>query len=271
MPAEEHATSLITYAVEKYLGPTIDSLVGAPYAQWLEGLVKGHPDLAHFMGLGTFVTPGHLAIPDHVVMATFVLLLLFVAIPILKRNLSIAKPSHGQQILELIIQALRSMLDDVVGPNSYRFMPIIGMFAVYIFTANIMGVIPGLTAPTSSINVTLGLGALSFLYYNFAGIREHGVKYVAHFFGPVAFLAPMMLIIELFSHVFRPVSLSIRLFGNMHGEHILGGVFVNQLVGYPFLIPVPVMALGLFTVLLQTYIFIMLSMVYISGAVAHEH
>jgi F-type H+-transporting ATPase subunit a len=204
-------------------------------------------------------------------MATFVLLLLVVLIPLLRRGLSVHRPSHGQQTLEMLVSALRDMLDDVVGHHSHRFLPLIGTFAVFIFVSNFMGLLPGLTAPTSNLNVTFSLGIFSFLYYNTQGFKESGVKYLAHFLGPVAFMAPLMLVIELFSHMFRPVSLAVRLYGNMNGEHILGGVFLNNLGPYPFLYPVLVMALGLFTCLLQSYIFVMLSMVYIAGAVAHEH
>jgi F-type H+-transporting ATPase subunit a len=152
-----------------------------------------------------------------------------------------------------------------------KYLPLIGTFAVFIFACNFMGMLPGFTAPTSNLNVTLALGICSFLYYNLQGVKEQGLgKYLQHFMGPVLMLAPLMIVIEIFSHMFRPVSLAIRLYGNMNGEHILGGVFLEKLAQPPLLFPVPVMALGLFVVFLQSYIFIMLSMVYIAGAVAHD-
>ena len=271
MPSGHHEISVVTYLAQKVLHPVLESGAVQHYAEWVEGMEETRPGLAKFMGLGSFVEHGQVSLPDHAVMLTFVVVLLMILVPLLRKGLSIDRPRHGQQVLELVVEALRGMLDDVVGHGGRKYLPIIGNFAVLIFCCNFMGLLPGLTAPTASLNVTLALGALSFLYYNTAGFRESGVKYLAHFWGPVAFLGPLMLVIEAFSHVFRPVSLAIRLYGNMSGEHILGGVFLNDLGAYPIIYPVPVMGLGLFTVFLQSYIFVMLSMVYVAGAVAHDH
>lgn len=268
MPAEEHEVSVLTYLVQQCLGPVLDTSYG-PYVQ---RLVPTNPGLAKFLGYGSFVHEGGAVhVPDQVVMVTFVFLLLIVLIPILKGKLSINRPALGQQILELLVSSIKGMLHDVIGHHSEKYLPAIGNFAVFIFVGNFMGLLPGLTAPTSNLNVTFSLGLMSFLFYNAQGFRESGIKYLAHFWGPIMWMGPLMLVIELFSHFFRPVSLAIRLYGNMSGEHILGGVFLGKLLTYPILIPVPVMALGLFTCLLQSYIFVMLSMVYIAGAVAHEH
>ncbi|MFN7972872.1 MAG: F0F1 ATP synthase subunit A [Acidobacteriota bacterium] len=267
MPAEEHESSVLTHVAQTYLGPVLDRT----YGQYVESLVGKNDGLAKFMGEGSFVHHGQVHLPDQVVMSTFVLLLLVVLIPLLKGKLSLARPGHGQQVLEMIVSSIKGMLHDVIGHHSDRYLNVIGNFAIFIFVGNFMGMLPGLTAPTANINVTFALGLTSFLYYNAQGFRESGVKYLAHFWGPIMWMGPLMLVIEIFSHFFRPVSLAIRLYGNMSGEHILGGVFLNKLLGAPLLIPVPVMALGLFTCLLQSYIFVMLSMVYIAGAVAHDH
>lgn len=271
MPSDSHEISVITYATQKVIAPLLHSQPAANYAAWVEGMEETSPGLAKFMGLGSFVTGGQVHVPDHIVMAVFVALSLVAMVTLLRRGLSVEKPGHGQQVLELIVEALRAMLDDVIGHNGRKFIAVIGTFGLFIFAGNFMGLLPGLTAPTGNLNVTLALGVFSFAYYNYLGFKDQGVKYLAHFLGPVMFLAPLMLIIEIFSHVFRPISLAIRLFGNMTGEHILGGVFLNDLMSVPLLIPVPVMALGLFVSFLQSYIFVMLSMVYIAGALAHEH
>lgn len=272
MPADHHEISVVTYVTEKLFGGLMQSEPVLGYAHWVEGLAKsGQTGKAAFFGWGSFVSEGHVAIPDHAVMATFALLVLVIGIPLMKKAMSIERPGDGQQVLELVVQAIRDMLDDVIGHHSHQYLPIVGAFAVFIFVCNFLGMLPGFTAPTANLNTTLALGLVSFLYYNLQGIKAQGLgKYLAHFMGPVAMIAPLMIIIEIFSHMFRPVSLAIRLYGNMNGEHILGGVFLNDLGSYPLLFPVPVMALGLFVVFLQSYIFIMLSMVYIAGAVAHD-
>ena len=265
---ETHEISVVTYAAEKILSPVMHSGPVMSYAAWVEGLNAENPALAKFMGWGSFVHEGHVAVPDHVVGVTFVAALLMIGIPLLRRTLTIDRPAHGQQILELIVDGLRGMLDDVIGHDGRRYIGVIGTFAIFIFMGNFLGLVPGMTAPTSYLNVTLALGLMSFLYYNLHGFREQGVvDYLKHFMGPVIFMAPLMLVIEIFSHVFRPISLAIRLYGNMSGEHTLGGVFLGLM---PLLAPVPVMALGLFVAFLQSYIFVMLSMVYIAGAVSHD-
>ncbi len=269
MPAEEHEEpSVLSYALEKVLGPALDGT----YAPWVERLHETNPGLAKFMGYDGFVHHGHVMLPDHIVMLLVALLLMMVLVPIIRGKLSLDAPSHAQQVGEVVVQTFINLLNDVVGHHSRRFLPVIGTFGLLIFVSNFMGMLPGLHAPTANLNVTFALGLCSFLFYNAQGFKEQGVvKYLAHFWGPIMWMGPLMFVIEIFSHMFRHISLAIRLYGNMNGEHILGNVFLESLTRYPLLIPVPVMALGLFTVLLQSYIFVMLSMVYIAGAVAHEH
>ena len=125
-----------------------------------------------------------------------------------------------------------------------------------------------LDRPTANPNVTFALAGISFFLYNLIGIRRHGLGYIKHFLGPIWWLAPLFFVVELVSHAARWLSLGLRLFGNMTGEHMVSGVF-NQLV--PLLVPLPVKPVPLFAAVIQTFIFIMLTTVYIAGAEAEEH
>lgn len=207
-------------------------------------------------------------VPDHVIMALLVLLLSSIVFPLLSRGFRRENPGSVQQFLEMIVGGLRALLDDIVGPHSERFLYIIGGFAVFIFVSNIFGLFFFLQPPTGNVNTTFGLGLLAFLYYNYVGIKTQGLgHYLAHFAGPIWWLAPLMFPIELIGHFARILSLGMRLFGNIFGEHTATGIFMGML---PFIVPWPMMGLGIFGAFLQTFVFIMLTMVYIGGAVATE-
>lgn len=207
-------------------------------------------------------------VPDHVVMALLVLLISAVVFPWISRNIRRDDPGGFQQFLELIVGGLKGLLREVVGPHSERFLYIVGGFAVFIFLSNIMGIFFFLQPPTGNVNTTFALSITAFLYYNWQGIRAQGPgHYLAHFAGPIWWLAPLMFPIELIGHFARILSLGMRLFGNITGEHTATGIFMGML---PFIVPWPMMGLGIFGAVLQTFVFIMLTMVYIGGAVATE-
>lgn len=212
---------------------------------------------------------GHAEVPDHLVMSFFVVtLLLAIFIPV---GLSLREeaPSRFQVFLEQLVGGLRGMIEAQVGHGAGdRYLALIGAFTLFIFTSNVMGLFFFLNPPTANVNVTFGLAGISFVLYNAIGIRKHGVHYIKHFLGPIWWLTPLFFVIELISHAARWLSLGLRLFGNMTGEHMVSGVF-NRLV--PLLAPLPIMALGLFAAVIQTFIFIMLTTVYIAGAEAEEH
>lgn len=208
------------------------------------------------------------AVPDHVIMALFVLLLSSIIFPLMSRRISKDNPGGFQQFLEVIVGGLKGLLHEVVGPHSERYLYIIGGFAVFIFLSNICGLFFFLQPPTGNINTTFGLSLTAFLYYNWQGIKAQGFgHYIAHFAGPIWWLAPLMFPIELIGHLARILSLGMRLFGNIFGEHTATGIFMGML---PFIVPWPMMGLGIFGSFLQTFVFIMLTMVYIGGAVAAE-
>jgi F-type H+-transporting ATPase subunit a len=149
-------------------------------------------------------------------------------------------------------------------------LPLIGTLAIYILLGNIIGLIPGFLSPTSNLNVTASCAICVFTYYNYQGIRTHGlVKYLKHFAGPVWWLSWLLFPVEIVSHMARPFSLSMRLFGNIFAEELIVSS-LNKYI-FPFLASVPVMFLALFASTIQAFIFILLTMVYISGAVEESH
>lgn len=202
-------------------------------------------------------------------MAFLVLLISAVFFPLAARSFRKENPGAVQNVLEAIVQGLRGLLDEVVGPGaSRRFLYIIGGLAAFIFVSNIMGLFFFLQPPTGNPNTTFGLATAAFLYYNYQGIRTQGLlHYLKHFVGPVWWLFIIMIPIEIISHFARILSLGMRLFGNIFGEHTATGIFMGML---PFIVPWPMMGLGIFGALLQTFVFIMMTMVYIGGAVAAE-
>jgi F-type H+-transporting ATPase subunit a len=207
-------------------------------------------------------------VPDHVIMALLVLLISMIVFPLMARRISRDNPSGFQQTLELVVGGLKALLQDIVGPHSEKFLYIIGGFASFIFISNLFGLFFFLQPPTGNPNTTFALSITAFLYYNYVGIRKQGLgHYLAHFAGPIWWLAPFMFPIELIGHFARILSLGMRLFGNIFGEHTATGIFMGML---PFVVPWPMMGLGIFGAFLQTFVFIMLTMVYIGGAVATE-
>ena len=210
-------------------------------------------------------------IPDHVIMAFLVLVISAVLFPLASRRYSRDNPGKLQHVLELVVYGLRDLLDDVVGHNGRRYLNIVGGFATFIFISNIFGLFFFLSPPTANTNTTFGLAICAFLYYNYEGIRTQGLgHYLAHFAGPVWWLAPLFFLIEMIGNFARILSLGMRLFGNIFGEHSATGVFMGML---PFVVPWPMMGLGIFGAFLQTFVFVMLLMVYLGGATgaAEEH
>ncbi len=174
-----------------------------------------------------------------------------------------------RNFFEIIAEQLYGMTESTLGHHDApRFFPLIGSLFIFIVVSNLMGLIPGFLPPTDNLNTTLALGVFVFIYYNIAGLRAHGLGYLKHFLGPVAFLAPLMVVIEIASHLFRPLSLALRLRGNIMGDHIVLGIF-SDLV--PIVVPIIFYGMGLFVALIQAFVFCLMTMVYISLSTAHDH
>ena len=206
------------------------------------------------------------AVPWYTVMFIIACLLSILVIWLLKRRLSHDEPSGQQQTLEVGVLAVRNLIVDVIGPHGVKYFPVVATFGVLILISNLMGFVPGLLAPTSSTSVTFALGISSFVYYNYIGIKENGLLgHLKHFMGPVLAIAPLLFIIELISNLVRPMSLGIRLFGNMFADEKVIESIASLKPPYTYwVVPVLLMPLGLFVAFIQTFIFIFLSMVYIS-------
>jgi F-type H+-transporting ATPase subunit a len=173
-------------------------------------------------------------------------------------------------MLELVVGGLKGLLHEIIGHHGDRYLYIVGAFAAFIFISNIFGLFFFLQPPTGNPNTTFALSISAFVYFNVEGIRRQGLgHYLAHFGGPVWWLSPVMFIIEMIGNFARILSLGMRLFGNIMGEHTATGIFMGML---PFVVPWPMMGLGIFGAFLQTFVFIMLTRVYIGGAIgAEEH
>jgi F-type H+-transporting ATPase subunit a len=241
----------IVQAVNAALGPMVASLLHA---------------------LGREVEPGHDVIPNYLVMAGLVVLAWTVLGLIARRSLSVDNPGRLQILLEDGVTAVQAMLRDYVGHKGPRYLALVTAMFVFILSGNLMGLIPGFMAPTSNINVTLGCALTVAVYYHVQGLKEQGVfNYLKHFAAPPGapiFLAPIMLPIEIISHLSRVLSLSLRLFGNIFGEELVILILFSIV---PFLVPLPMMFLGLVTASLQAFIFVLLTIIYLGGAVATEH
>ena len=211
-------------------------------------------------------------IPDYLAMLLLITLVLTIFSLIVRSRLSVENPGRLQIVLEDFVNGFHSLLDDFVGPKGRRYLPLVGSMFLLIWLSNLAGLVPGLMAPTSNLNVTLGCALTVWVFYHVQGVKEQGlVAYLKHFAvppgSPVA-MAPLMLIIELISHVARVMSLTLRLFGNIFGEELVI-IILASLV--PFVVPLPMMFLGLLTGTLQALIFVILTMVYLGAAVTVEH
>ena len=203
----------------------------------------------------------------HVLM-TFVVVLLVLFIGTIASKQRNEIPGKSQNFFELLVSAIYGMADDVMGKEGRPFVPLIFAIGLYVLFANVLGLLPGFLSPTANLNTTAAPAIIVFLVYNLIGIKKHGAGYIKHFMGPVAALAPLMIIIEIIGHLSRPVSLSMRLFGNIFGEDLVIAILFMLV---PFLVPLPMYFMGIFTSILQAYVFMMLSMIYISGALEEAH
>jgi len=173
-----------------------------------------------------------------------------------------------RNIFEVVVQTIYGQVRGIIGPKGDQYVWLIGGLFFYIFVCNILGIFPGFEPPTGNINTNLAMALIVFLGYNYYGFKEHGVKYLKQFAGPVLWLAPLMFVIEMLSHLFRPMSLSIRLFGNMFGDHMVLNIFAGLV---PLLVPMIFIVLGIVVSLIQAFVFAVLATVYIALAVSHDH
>jgi len=205
---------------------------------------------------------------QHVTHSWFIMILMIMGATFLARGIQML-PRQGQNLLEMTIETLENFMVDITGPEGRAFFPFIATIFLYIFLCNLIGLVPGFFSPTANINTTLSMALCTFVLTHAIGIKFHGVKYIKHFLGPVWALAPLMLVIEGIGHLARVMSLSVRLFGNIFGkEKILGVLF--GLWGL-YLVPLPILFLGILVSLIQAVVFMLLAIVYFTGAMEEGH
>ena len=174
-----------------------------------------------------------------------------------------------QNLLESMVEVIVKLIGDTMGGEKARdFLFVIGSLVFFILPCNLSGLIPGFSPPTDNVNTTAACALTVFALTHYFGWKEHGAKYLRQFTGPFLWLSPLMIPIELIGHLARPLSLTLRLFGNIMGDHMVATIFIMLA---PLVVPIPIAFLGLFVAFVQTFVFILLSMAYFSGAVSHDH
>lgn len=206
-------------------------------------------------------------VPAHVAYSWFIMAALALLSYFATRRLDIY-PHKLQNVMEAVLSSIDTFLTDTVGHEGRKYFPLVATIGLYILSCNLLGLLPGFESPTSNINTTASVAIVVFFMTHIIGVRTHGMKYLKHFMGPIWWLSPLMFIIELIGHFARPLSLTMRLFGNIKGEDI---VLAVVLLLVPALVPLPVFVLMIFTSLIQTVVFMLLSMMYIAGALEEAH
>ncbi len=177
-------------------------------------------------------------------------------------------PGGFQNFMEVVIDGIENMIVETMGEHGRSFFPLIATLAIFILVSNLIGLIPGFYPPTANINTTAACAVIVFLSTHAVGIKHHGAGYLKHFLGPIWWLAPVMFFIEIIGHLSRPVSLTLRLFGNMNGHELVLMIFFGLA---PFLVPLPMMLMGVLVSFIQAFVFMLLAMIYIHGSLEEAH
>ena len=177
-------------------------------------------------------------------------------------------PGGLQNFMEVVIGGIENMIVETMGEHGRPFFPLIATLAIFILVSNLIGLIPGFFPPTANINTTAACAVVVFVMTHVVGVKEHGVKYIKHFMGPIIWLAPMMFFIEIIGHFSRVISLTLRLFGNMNGHELVLMIFFGLA---PFMVPLPMMLMGVLVSCIQAFVFMLLAMIYIQGSLEHAH
>jgi F-type H+-transporting ATPase subunit a len=273
-----HHEPLIVQFVNHYLGKPVHELQMATTHKWWTVILSRFGTTPDAL-FGQYTAEN--AIPWYTIMFVIACILTVVVIWIFKGRLSEDDQKLGQLTLEAGVLAIKDLVVSAIGEHGFKYFPVVATFAVLVLISNLMGLFPLFMSPTAHISVTFSLGIASFIYYNYVGISENGIKaHLAHFTGPklpialALFVTPLIFLIELFSNLIRPMTLGIRLFANMFADEqiavIISGLFP------PFtqvLVPVILLPLALFVALVQTLVFTLLSMIYISEVshAPHDH
>ncbi len=199
---------------------------------------------------------------------TWLIIALLALVSIMATKSLKAVPSGLQNFMEVVIGGIENMIVETMGEHGRPFFPLIATLAIFILVSNLIGLVPGFFPPTANINTTAACAVVVFVMTHVVGVKEHGAKYIKHFMGPIAWLAPMMFFIEVIGHFSRVISLTLRLFGNMNGHELVLMIFFGLA---PFLVPLPMMLMGVLVSFIQAFVFMLLAMIYIQGSLEHAH
>ncbi len=209
----------------------------------------------------------HLELGEHVLYTWFVMLVLILLGFAASRGIKMV-PAGLQNFMEVVVSGIENLIEETMGHKGMAYFPLIATFALFILVSNLIALIPGFMPPTANLNTNGALALTVFAMTHIVGFKEHGISYLKHFMGPILVLAPLMFIIEVIGHLARPLSLSLRLFGNMYGHEIVLMIFLALV---PLLLPVPMMVMGVLVACIQTFVFTLLAMIYIAGALEEAH
>ena len=274
-----HHTPLIVEFINHYVGEPVHRFQVNYTQKFWDNYVFKHFGTSAENVFGEY-TPEN-AIPWYTIMFFIACLLTITMIWILKGKLSQDDPKPGQLTLEAGFLSLKDMIVNIVGEHGFKYFPVVATFAILVLISNLMGLFPLFMSPTAHVSVTFALGLASFIYYNYVGIRENGfVKHIGHLTGPklpllmTIIITPLIFGIELVSNMIRPLTLGLRLFANMFADEQISGQISNLAPPYTqFLLPVVLMPLAVFVAFVQTLVFTLLSMIYLSEVshAPHEH
>jgi F-type H+-transporting ATPase subunit a len=205
----------------------------------------------------------------HVTSTWVIMIILAITSYLVTRGLKNIPEGWGQNFFEAAVEGIANFMDETMGHGGSRYISLIGTLVFSILFSNLIGLIPGFISPTANVNTNAAMAVVVFLAYHYIGINKHGiVKYIKSFTGPLWWLAPIIFPIEIITHLARPLTLTLRLFGNIKGEDIVLIILASIV---PLFLPVPMMFLAIFTSIIQTLVFTLLSMLYIAGALEEHH
>lgn len=199
---------------------------------------------------------------------TWLIIILLAIVSLIATKAMNAVPSGMQNFMEVVIGGIENMVEETMGEKGRPYFPLIATLALFILVSNLIGLIPGFFPPTANLNTTAACAVIVFLSTHAVGIKKHGFHYLKHFMGPIWWLAPLMFFIEIIGHLSRPLSLSLRLFGNMNGHELVLMIFFALA---PFLVPLPMMLMGVLVSFIQAFVFMLLAMIYIQGSLEEAH
>lgn len=202
------------------------------------------------------------------IISTWLIMVLLLLLSLLTTRALKTIPGGLQNFMEVVIGGIENMIVETMGEQGRPYFPLIATVTLFVLISNLIGLIPGFFPPTANINTTAACAIVIFLSTHVVGIKHHGFGYIKHFCGPIIWLAPVIFFIEIIGHLSRPLSLTLRLFGNMNGHELVLMIFFGLA---PFLVPLPMMLMGVLVSFIQAFVFMLLSMIYIQGSLEEAH